>query len=213
MIGSSNCFALFNVSTIKGTLCPSIGPIYVIPISSKYIPGTNNCLIESFDFLRIVVNSFPIPGILNKDCSTFPLNSTYSFLVRTLFKYADIPPTFSAIDILLSFKILTGRKNGFENQRQFHGMSGFPKRKESDCDAFHSGHSSMSLSAALGMVTARDINHTDETIVAVIGDGALSGGMANEALNNMARLRKEKKNLIIILNDNKMSIAENGLIP
>ena len=74
-------------------------------------------------------------------------------------------------------------------------MSGFPKRKESDCDAFHSGHSSMSLSAALGMVTARDINHTDETIVAVIGDGALSGGMAYEALNNMARLRKEKKNL------------------
>ena len=88
-------------------------------------------------------------------------------------------------------------------------MSGFPKKKESDCDAFHSGHSSMSLSAALGMVTARDINHTDETIVAVIGDGALSGGMAYEALNNMARLRKEKKNLIIILNDNKMSIAEN----
>ena len=106
-------------------------------------------------------------------------------------------------------KILTGRKNEFENLRQFHGMSGFPKRKESDCDAFHSGHSSMSLSAALGMVTARDINHTDETIVAVIGDGALSGGMAYEALNNMARLRKEKKNLIIILNDNKMSIAEN----
>ena len=109
-------------------------------------------------------------------------------------------------------KILTGRKNGFENLRQFHGMSGFPKRKESDCDAFHSGHSSMALSAALGMVTARDINHTDETIVAVIGDGALSGGMAYEALNNMARLRKEKKNLIIILNDNKMSIAENKKI-
>ena len=106
MIGSSNRFALFSVSTIRGTLCPSIGPTYVIPISSKYIPGTNNCLIESFDFLRIVVNSFPIPGILNKDCSTFPLNSTYSFLVRTLFKYADIPPTFSAIDILLSFRIM-----------------------------------------------------------------------------------------------------------
>ena len=83
-------------------------------------------------------------------------------------------------------KILTGRKDGFQNLRQFHGMSGFPKRKESNCDAFHSGHSSMSLSAALGMVTARDINHTDETIVAVIGDGALSGGMAYEALNNMA---------------------------
>lgn len=106
-------------------------------------------------------------------------------------------------------KILTGRKDGFKNLRQFHGMSGFPKRRESNCDAFHSGHSSMSLSAALGMAVARDINHTDEKIVAVIGDGALSGGMAYEALNNMARLREEKKNLIIILNDNKMSIAEN----
>lgn len=106
-------------------------------------------------------------------------------------------------------KILTGRKEGFKNLRQFHGMSGFPKRKESDCDAFHSGHSSMSLSTALGMAAARDINKTDETIVAVIGDGALSGGMAFEALNNMSRLRQERKNLIIILNDNKMSIAEN----
>ena len=106
-------------------------------------------------------------------------------------------------------KILTGRKDGFKNLRQYQGMSGFPKRKESDCDAFHSGHSSMSLSAALGLATARKINDTDQTIVAVIGDGALSGGMAFEALNNMARLRKEKKNLIIILNDNKMSISEN----
>lgn len=106
-------------------------------------------------------------------------------------------------------KILTGRKEGFGALRQFGGMSGFPKRKESVCDAFHSGHSSMSLSAALGLTTARDLHQTDETIVAVIGDGALSGGMAYEALNNMARLRKEKKNLIVILNDNKMSIAEN----
>lgn len=106
-------------------------------------------------------------------------------------------------------KILTGRKNGFKNLRQFHGMSGFPKRKESKCDAFHSGHSSMSLSAALGFVQARVLNHTDETIVAVIGDGALSGGMAYEALNNMASLRQKKQNLIVILNDNKMSIAEN----
>jgi 1-deoxy-D-xylulose-5-phosphate synthase len=106
-------------------------------------------------------------------------------------------------------KILTGRKEGFKDLRKFHGMSGFPKRKESACDAFHSGHSSMSLSAALGMAAARDLDHTKETIIAVIGDGALSGGMAYEALNNMTRLREEKKNLIIILNDNKMSIAEN----
>lgn len=106
-------------------------------------------------------------------------------------------------------KILTGRKSGFKNLRQFRGMSGFPKRKESDCDAFHSGHSSMSLSAALGFDVARDINSTDETIAVVIGDGALSGGMAYEALNNMVRLREEKKNMIVILNDNHMSIAKN----
>ncbi|MDO4941528.1 MAG: 1-deoxy-D-xylulose-5-phosphate synthase [Lachnospiraceae bacterium] len=106
-------------------------------------------------------------------------------------------------------KILTGRKDGFEHLRQFGGMSGFPKRKESNCDAFHSGHSSMSLSTALGFAEARNLNATDETIAVVIGDGALSGGMAYEALNNMVRLREEKKNLIIILNDNSMSIAKN----
>lgn len=106
-------------------------------------------------------------------------------------------------------KILTGRKDGFKNLRQFHGMSGFPKRKESACDAFHSGHSSMSLSAALGFAEARNLNHTDEKIAVVIGDGAFSGGMAYEALNNMVRLREEKKNLIVILNDNRMSIAKN----
>lgn len=106
-------------------------------------------------------------------------------------------------------KILTGRKDGFAALRQFHGMSGFPKRTESDCDAFHSGHSSTSIGVALGLAQARDLNGTDETIVAVLGDGALSGGMAYEALNNMARLRDEKRKLIVILNDNKMSISEN----
>ena len=88
-------------------------------------------------------------------------------------------------------------------------MSGFPKRKESDCDAFHSGHSSMSLSAALGFVAARNLKGTDETIAVVIGDGALSGGMAYEALNNMVRLREEKTESDRDLNDNRMSIAEN----
>lgn len=106
-------------------------------------------------------------------------------------------------------KILTGRKGDFASLRQFGGMSGFPKRKESECDAFHSGHSSMSISAALGFAAARKLRHSDETIAVVIGDGALSGGMAYEALNNMTRLRAEKKNLMIILNDNKMSIAKN----
>ena len=103
-------------------------------------------------------------------------------------------------------KVLTGRKEGFASLRQFKGMSGFPKTYESDADAFDTGHSSTSISAALGFAKARDLKGTDETVVAVIGDGALSGGMAFEALNNLGQL---KSNMIIILNDNKMSIAEN----
>lgn len=103
-------------------------------------------------------------------------------------------------------KILTGRKEGFSNLRQLNGLSGFPKRNESDCDAFSTGHSSTSISAALGMVKARELRKTNEKIVAVIGDGALSGGMAFEALNNAGRL---KSNMMIVLNDNEMSISEN----
>ncbi len=106
-------------------------------------------------------------------------------------------------------KILTGRKDRFDTLRQYKGLCGFPRIYESDCDAFGTGHSSTSISAALGMAQARDLRGTDETIVAVIGDGALSGGMAYEALNNMAKLRKNKKGMIVILNDNKMSISEN----
>lgn len=103
-------------------------------------------------------------------------------------------------------KILTGRKNEFSTLRQLDGMSGFPKSYESPCDSFNTGHSSTSISAALGLAKARDLRKSDEVIVAVIGDGALSGGMAFEALNNIASL---KTNVIIILNDNKMSISEN----
>lgn len=106
-------------------------------------------------------------------------------------------------------KLLTGRKNEFGTLRKSGGMCGFPKRKESECDCFGTGHSSTSLSAALGFAAARDLKNTNETIVAVIGDGALSGGMAYEALNNLAHLREKKRNLILILNDNKMSISEN----
>ena len=103
-------------------------------------------------------------------------------------------------------KLLTGRKDGFDTLRKYKGLSGFPKRKESACDSFDTGHSSTSISAGLGMVKARDLQGGDETIVAVIGDGALTGGMAYEALNNAARL---ETNYIIILNDNNMSISEN----
>lgn len=108
-------------------------------------------------------------------------------------------------------KLLTGRKAGFDTLRKFGGMAGFPKRKESDCDAFDTGHSSTSISAGLGLVKARDILGDNKTVVSVIGDGALTGGMAFEALNNAARL---KTNFIIVLNDNNMSISENvGGVP
>lgn len=103
-------------------------------------------------------------------------------------------------------KILTGRKDRFPTLRQMGGLSGFPKRKESECDAFDTGHSSTAISAALGMVKARDLKGENNRIVAVIGDGALTGGLAFEALNNAGRL---KSNLIIVLNDNTMSISKN----
>ena len=103
-------------------------------------------------------------------------------------------------------KILTGRKDAFETLRQYDGLSGFPKRNESPCDAFDTGHSSTSISVALGMAKARDLRGEDRKIFAVIGDGALSGGMAFEAMNNAARL---KSNMVIVLNDNQMSISKN----
>ena len=103
-------------------------------------------------------------------------------------------------------KILTGRKDGFKNLRKEGGMSGFPKRCESDCDAFDAGHSSNSISAGLGYVRARDLQGQKYRVVSVIGDGALTGGMAYEALNNAAEL---KTNFIIVLNDNNMSISKN----
>ncbi len=103
-------------------------------------------------------------------------------------------------------KLLTGRRDGFDSLRKFHGMAGFPKRKESDCDAFDTGHSSTSISAGLGLVSARDLKGEDYSVISVIGDGSLTGGMAYEALNNASTL---ETNFIIILNDNNMSISEN----
>lgn len=103
-------------------------------------------------------------------------------------------------------KLLTGRREGFENLRKYGGMSGFPKRKESECDCFDTGHSSTSVSAGLGLVKARDIQGQKHSIISVIGDGSLTGGMAYEALNNAAKL---ETNFIIVLNDNNMSISEN----
>ena len=103
-------------------------------------------------------------------------------------------------------KILSGRKDYFDDLRQYGGLSGFPKTKESPCDCFDTGHSSTSISAGLGMAQARDILGEDYSVVSIIGDGALTGGMAYEALNNAAQI---KKNFIIVLNDNNMSISEN----
>ena len=103
-------------------------------------------------------------------------------------------------------KILTGRKEGFVSLRQYGGMSGFPKSNESDSDCFNTGHSSTSISAGLGLAAAREITGEDYHVVSVIGDGALTGGMAYEALNNASQI---KKNFIIVLNDNNMSISEN----
>ena len=103
-------------------------------------------------------------------------------------------------------KLLTGTKEGFGNLRKYGGMSGFPKRGESDCDCFDTGHSSTSLSAGLGFVRARELKGENNYVVSVIGDGALTGGMAYEALNNAARM---DTNFIIVLNDNNMSISEN----
>ena len=103
-------------------------------------------------------------------------------------------------------KILTGRKDKISTIRSFNGLAGFPKSSESEYDCFNTGHSSTSISAALGMARARDIKKEHHSVIAVIGDGALTGGMALEALNDAG---SSKTNLIVILNDNEMSIAKN----
>ncbi|HEX5132904.1 MAG TPA: 1-deoxy-D-xylulose-5-phosphate synthase [Candidatus Krumholzibacteria bacterium] len=103
-------------------------------------------------------------------------------------------------------KIITGRRGRFDTLRQQHGLSGFPKRDESEYDTFGVGHASTAISAALGMAVARDLNRDNFKVVAVVGDGALTGGMAFEAMNNAGVL---KKDLIVVLNDNRMSISHN----
>lgn len=103
-------------------------------------------------------------------------------------------------------KIITGRREQFSTLRQYGGLSGFPKRSESEHDAFGTGHSSTSISAALGMVVARDLQGEDYNVIAVIGDGSMTGGMAFEALNNAGTLHKK---MIVVLNDNEMSISKN----
>ena len=130
-------------------------------------------------------------------------------LTMALHNVLDLPKDKIIWDVghqAYTHKILTGRKEGFARLRMEGGMSGFPKRKESPCDAFDAGHSSDSISAGLGYVRDRDLPGDNYYVVSVIGDGALTGGMAYEALNNAAEL---KTNFIIILNDNNMSISRN----
>lgn len=130
-------------------------------------------------------------------------------LTMALHLFLDLPKDKLIWDVghqSYTHKLLTGRRDGFDALRKYGGMSGFPKRKESDCDSFDTGHSSTSVSAGLGYAQARDITGVDYRVVSVIGDGALTGGMSFEALNNAARL---KSNFIIVLNDNNMSISEN----
>ena len=103
-------------------------------------------------------------------------------------------------------KILNGRKEALQNIRKMNGIAGFPKTKESETDCFNTGHSSTSISAAMGMAKARDIKKEKNSVIAVIGDGALTGGMALEALNHIGSSRT---NVIVVLNDNEMSISKN----
>ncbi len=129
-------------------------------------------------------------------------------LTMAIYRTFDLPEDKVIWDVghqAYTHKILSGRKD-FDDLRQFGGISGFPKRAESPCDSFNTGHSSTSISAGLGMALGRDLRGENYHVVSIIGDGALTGGMAYEALNNAARINK---NFIIILNDNNMSISEN----
>ncbi len=130
-------------------------------------------------------------------------------LIMALHLSFDLPKDKIIFDVghqSYTHKILTGRAEGFKNLRQIDGVSGFPSVSESDCDAFETGHATTSISAAYGMAKARDILGESFNVAAVIGDGAMTGGMAYEAINNAASLNS---NMIIVLNDNNMSIGKN----
>jgi 1-deoxy-D-xylulose-5-phosphate synthase len=130
-------------------------------------------------------------------------------LTIALHRFLTFPEDKLILDVghqCYTHKLLTGRRDAFSTLRREGGISGFPKRAESECDAFDTGHSSTSLSVAAGMAMARDLKGQKNRVVAVIGDGSLSGGMAYEALNNIGRLGT---NVIVVLNDNEMSISKN----
>lgn len=163
---------------------------------------------EAYDALASEIRSFIIESV-SEHGGHLASNLGVVELTMALHLCMDFPNDKLIWDVgnqAYTHKLLTGRKEDFSGLRTFGGMSGFPKHKESPCDAFDTGHSSTSISAALGYARARDLKGEDRTVVAVIGDGSLTGGMAYEALNNVSNL---KSNMIIVLNDNKMSISEN----
>ena len=163
---------------------------------------------EEYELLALEIRDFLVEKI-SRTGGHLASNLRVVELTMALHLCFDLPKDKIIWDVghqAYTHKLLTGRKSGFDGLRKYGGMSGFPKRKESDCDCFDTGHSSTSISAGIGLVAARDLLGTDEYVISVIGDGALTGGMAYEALNNASRLTK---NFIIVLNDNNMSIAEN----
>ena len=163
---------------------------------------------EEYDELADEIRNFLIE-VISKNGGHLASNLGVVELTMALHLALDLPEDKIIFDVghqSYTHKILTGRKEGFDELRSYGGMSGFPKRRENECDCFDTGHSSTSISAGLGIVTANEIMRKKGTVVSVIGDGALSGGMAYEGLNNAVRL---KRNFIIILNDNNMSISEN----
>ena len=163
---------------------------------------------EDYDRLAEEIREFLIDKVSKKG-GHLASNLGVVELTMALHLVLDLPKDKIVFDVghqSYTHKILTGRKDGFDTLRTHGGMSGFPKRRESECDCFGTGHSSTSISAGLGIVTANELKGVDDTVESIIGDGALTGGLAFEALNNASRL---KRNFIIVLNDNEMSISEN----
>lgn len=180
----------------------------------KLLDGINQAndikKIKTNDYQRLAeeIRSFLVSNI-SKTGGHLASNLGVVELTMALHLFLNFPQDKLVWDVghqAYTHKLLTGRKEQFTSLRQLNGISGFPKCEESLCDSFDTGHSSTSISAALGLVKARDLSGENHKVVAVLGDGALTGGMAFEALNNAGRL---KTNMIIVLNDNNMSISEN----
>lgn len=163
---------------------------------------------QDYDKLAEEIRNFLIDNV-SKTGGHLASNLGVVELTMALHIYLGFPQDKLVWDVghqAYTHKLLTGRKDSFSTLRQMNGLSGFPKREESICDSFDTGHSSTAVSAALGLVKARDLSGENNKVVAVLGDGALTGGLAFEAFNNAGRL---KTNMIIVLNDNNMSISEN----